>query len=50
MQHAAIDLGSKESQICIRQPDGAIVEQRELATRKLAELVKTWPTSVSSLC
>jgi len=45
MHHAAIDLGSRESQICIRQPDGAIVEERKLPTRKLTELVKTWPTS-----
>jgi transposase len=45
MHHAAIDLGSKESQICIRQPDGAIVEERKLPTRKLTELVKTWPAS-----
>lgn len=45
MHHAAIDLGSKESQICIRRPDGAIVEEHKHATRKLTELVKTWPTS-----
>ena len=45
MHHAAIDLGSKESQICIRLPDGAILEERKLPTRKLTELVKTWPTS-----
>lgn len=45
MHHAAIDLGSKESQICIRQADGAIVEERKLPTRKLTELVKTWPPS-----
>ena len=45
MQHAAIDLGTKESQICIRQPDGTIVEERKHPTRKLTELVKTWPTS-----
>jgi transposase len=45
MQHAAIDLGSKESQICIRQPDGTIIEERKLPTRKLTELVQTWPTS-----
>lgn len=45
MQHAAIDLGSRESQICIRQPDGAIVEERKHPTRKLPELFKTWPTS-----
>ena len=45
MQHVAIDLGSRESQICIRQLDGAIVEERKLATRKLTEIFKTWPTS-----
>jgi transposase len=45
VHHAAIDLGSKESQICIRQADGAIVEERKLPTRKLTELVKTWPPS-----
>lgn len=45
MHHAAIDLGSKESQICIRQPDGTIVEERKHPTRKLTELVKTWPAS-----
>jgi transposase len=45
MQHAAIDLGSRESQICIRQPDGAIVEERKHPTRKLPELFKTWPAS-----
>ncbi len=45
MHHAAIDLGSRESQICIRQPDGTIVEERKLSTRKLTEVFKTWPTS-----
>jgi len=45
MHHAAIDLGSRESQICIRQPDGTIVEERKLPTRKLTEVFKTWPTS-----
>ena len=45
MHHAAIDLGSKESQICIRQPDGTIVEERKHPTRKLPEVFKTWPTS-----
>ena len=45
MNHVAIDLGGKESQICIRQPDGAIVEERKVPTRKLTELVATWPAS-----
>ena len=45
MNHVAIDLGGRESQICIRQPDGAIVEERKVATRKLTELVATWTPS-----
>ena len=45
MNHVAIDLGGKESQICIRQPDGTIVEERKVPTRKLTEVVATWPTS-----
>lgn len=45
MHHAAIDLGSRESQICIRQPDGTIVEERKHPTRKLPEVFKTWPAS-----
>ena len=45
MNHAAIDLGGKESQICIRQPDGAIIEERKVPTRKLTELVATWAPS-----
>lgn len=45
MNHAAIDLGGKESQICIRQPDGSIVEERKYPTRKLTELVATWGPS-----
>lgn len=45
MQHVAIDLGSKESQVCIRREDGSIVEERKHPTRKLGELMKSWPTS-----
>jgi hypothetical protein len=42
MNHVAIDLGGKESQICIRQPDGGgIVEEWKVPTRKLTELVAT---------
>lgn len=42
MKHAAIDLGSKESHICIRGVDGSILEERRYPTRKLGELVKSW--------
>lgn len=44
MNHAAIDLGGKESQICIRRPDGTIIEERKYSTRKLPELMASWPT------
>jgi hypothetical protein len=33
MQHLAIDLGSRESQICIRNSDGDIVSERKLPIR-----------------
>jgi transposase len=42
MNHVAIDLGGRESQLCIRQPDGAIVEERKVSTRRLPELMKSW--------
>ncbi len=45
MQHAAIDLGSKESQICIRDQSGTIVEERKLPTRKLAQVMTSWSPS-----
>src|ERR1700734_1007 len=35
MDHVAIDLGGKESQVCVRAPDGTIVEERRLLTRTL---------------
>lgn len=45
MNHVAIDLGSRESQVCIRRPDGTIVEERKHPTRKLADWMRTWETS-----
>jgi hypothetical protein len=39
MNHAAIDLGGKESQICIRQPDGTIEYTSELMARRISEAV-----------
>jgi len=33
MEHIAIDLGSKESQVCIRGADGQILEERRITTR-----------------
>jgi len=45
VNHVAIDLGGLQSQVCTRLPDGTIVEERKVLTRKLTELVTTWPQS-----
>ena len=45
MNHVAIDLGSKESQVCIRRPDGEILQELRHPTRKLEELLKQWEPS-----
>ena len=45
MQHVAIDLGGRESQICVRASDGTILEELRHATRSLAGLMKKWPAS-----
>src|SRR5262249_94479 len=33
MEHIAIDLGAKESQMCVRSGEGEIVDERRMATR-----------------
>jgi transposase len=45
MKHVAIDLGGRESQICIRDGSGAIVEERRYQTRLLPRLMKAWEPS-----
>lgn len=45
MQHVAIDLGSKESQVCVRSADGTILVEKKHPTRKLEELMQTWGPS-----
>jgi transposase len=45
VKHAAIDLGGRESQICIRAEDGTIVEERRHQTRLLPQLMKGWEPS-----
>src|SRR5262245_42777824 len=45
MNHVAIDLGGRESQICIRGPDGAILEEGRHATRLLGKIMAQWPPS-----
>lgn len=45
MNHVAIDLGGRESQICIRQADGKIIEERRYQTRLLDKLMARWEPS-----
>lgn len=45
MNHVAIDLASRESQVCIRKPDGTIIEERKHPTRTLGEWMKSWEVS-----
>jgi len=45
MEHLAIDLGGRESQICVRSSDGQIVEQRRCRTTALPAYLSTRPRS-----
>ncbi len=45
MNHVAIDLGGRESQICIRAADGTILEEKRYATRLLGKPMRGWTTS-----
>lgn len=45
MQHIAIDLGSKESQVCVRQSDEKIVLERLHATARLGSFLENQPPS-----
>ena len=45
MNHVAIDLGGRESQICVRSADGTIVDERRFSTRSLPLLMKRWEPS-----
>jgi len=38
MDHLALDLGGRESQLCLRAPDGTILEERRLATKSVGKL------------
>ena len=42
MKHVAIDLGGKESQICIRSADGRIIEEQRAPTKRLPMLMTRW--------
>ena len=45
MEHLAIDLGGRESQVCIRGADGVILEEKRWATRDLGRYLGTRPRS-----
>lgn len=45
MHHVAIDLGSRESQVCVRRADGTIELEKKHPTRRLSELLRTVPHS-----
>ena len=45
MEHVAIDLGGRESPICVRSGDGQIVEERRCRTSALPAYVADRPRS-----
>lgn len=45
VQHIAIDLGKKESQICVRAPDGQILDEHKIGTASLGRYLKKQPFS-----
>jgi transposase len=45
VNHVAIDLGSKASQVCIRSSDGTLLVEKKHPTRGLEELMRSWPPS-----
>ena len=47
MEHLAIDLGGKESQICVRSSDGQIVEERRCRTARCRRIWRPVPGAAS---
>ncbi len=45
MDHVAIDLGGRESQVCIRASDGTVIEEKRVATLALKGLFGQMPRS-----
>jgi transposase len=45
MDHVAIDLGAKKSQICVRSADGQILEEKRWPTGELGQYLAGRPTS-----
>lgn len=46
MHHVAIDLGSRKSQVCIREADGTLTSEGSMVTQRLGEEMKGWPESL----
>ncbi len=45
MQHVAIDLGGRESQVCVRAADGRILHEGKVATTSIESYLKRQPPS-----
>lgn len=45
MEHVAIDLGSRESHVCRRGPEGSVLESKRVRTTRLKEYLATLPAS-----
>jgi len=45
MRHVAIDLGGRESQVCVRESNGTIVDEKKHPTRRLGEMMLGWSPS-----
>ena len=45
MEHVAIDLGGRQSQVCVRAADGTIVEERRIPTAAVGAYLRRRPTS-----
>jgi transposase len=45
VNHVAIDLGSKESQVCIRDATGTLQSEGKYPTKGLMRLMRAWPPS-----
>ena len=43
MEHCAIDLGGRKSQICVRASDGQVLHEERLETRSLKEYLQGIP-------
>jgi transposase len=49
MEHVAIDLGSRESQVCIRDEKGTIVLERRMRTQLLGGFLRKRPASLVAM-